>query len=265
MATRETTLTEYMNQIESKYQDARRDYLKASSKLAEYKREYDEKIKSNTLNPQGVAIEKAKFDGRKNEQLKIMRACAMDFQYQAKTIRNTVDSLFAKLYELNPGAVDEKCIKLLERGIASEKELQKIATNYYNNGNMTMFRYAVSFLPSDTKDVNTRTLRAKSHECMNRVDLNTVDSLITVCEKSLRDDSVLADNRFCNLVILKAATFVFGRCQNPNAQIYANLYEARLATYLEHDLKTLESCRGFNRGGGHFRTDQGLLGDGGFY
>ena len=101
--------------------------------------------------------------------------------------------------------------------------------------------------------------------CVSTTDLVAADNDIGRSTIEHIDDSVLADNRFCNLVILKAATFVFGRCQNPNAQIYANLYEARLATYLEHDLKTLESCRGFNRGGGHFRTDQGLLGDGGFY
>ena len=101
--------------------------------------------------------------------------------------------------------------------------------------------------------------------CVSTTDLVAADNDIGRSTIEHIDDSVLADNRFCNLVILKAATFVFGRCQNPNAQIYANLYEARLATYLEHDLKTLESYRGFNRGGGHFRTDQGLLGDGGFY
>lgn len=101
--------------------------------------------------------------------------------------------------------------------------------------------------------------------CVSTTSLVAADNDIGRSTIEHIDDTVLADNRFCNLVILKAATFVFGRCQNPNAQIYANLYETRLATYLEHDLKTLESYRGFNRGGGHFRTDQGLLGDGGFY
>lgn len=102
--------------------------------------------------------------------------------------------------------------------------------------------------------------------CVSTTDLVATDNDIGRSTIEHIDDTVLADNRFCNLVILKAATFTFGRCQNPNAQLYANLYEARLKTYLEHDLKTLESYRGFNRGGGHFNPARGLLDDfGGFY
>ena len=74
------------------------------------------------------------------------------------------------------------------------------------------------------------------------------------------NDRIYADDRFCELVILKAATLIFARCQNANTQYYAELLDGRMKTYQEFDLKTMDSFRAYEREGGNFRLDKGLLG-----
>lgn len=74
------------------------------------------------------------------------------------------------------------------------------------------------------------------------------------------DDSVMADNKFCNLIVLRAASLIFSRARNANAEIYSTLFGDELRDYIEHDLKTIQGIRFFDRNGGHFRIDRGLLG-----
>ena len=73
------------------------------------------------------------------------------------------------------------------------------------------------------------------------------------------NDSIMANDRFCNLVVVKAAELIFARLQNPNVQIFSRLYEDNLKTFLEHDLKSLEAQRGFIRRAGHYNPERGLL------
>ena len=75
------------------------------------------------------------------------------------------------------------------------------------------------------------------------------------------NDTVMADNRFCKLIIMRAAVIVFARAQNALAKVYQDLYSDELRDYLEHDLKTFEANRFFDRSAGHFDTHRGLLGD----
>lgn len=73
------------------------------------------------------------------------------------------------------------------------------------------------------------------------------------------EDIILADRKFCDLVVLRAAALLFMRAANNNSQIYTNLFNERLATYLEHDIKTSEAQRGFIRRAGHYDPRRGLL------
>lgn len=74
------------------------------------------------------------------------------------------------------------------------------------------------------------------------------------------DDAVMASEEFCNVVVLRAATLVFLRCQNANAQIYNELTQARMRNMLERDTGTMESFRVWDRNAGHYNSDKGLLG-----
>lgn len=73
------------------------------------------------------------------------------------------------------------------------------------------------------------------------------------------EDIILADKKFCNLIILRAAALLFMRAANNNSQIYVNMFNERLATYVEHDIGTTEAQRGFIRRAGHYNPRRGLL------
>lgn len=97
--------------------------------------------------------------------------------------------------------------------------------------------------------------------CVSTTDLVAADDDSSRTTIEDINDSVLAGDRFCNLVITKAALLLFARLQNNNAQIYSQLYEQNLKTFLEHDLKTVEAQRGYTRGAGHYNPETGLLGE----
>lgn len=75
------------------------------------------------------------------------------------------------------------------------------------------------------------------------------------------NDSIIADDRFCNLVVIKAAALTFLRAQSSNAQFYQQLFDDRLKTYMEYDIKSVEAQRGFSRQAGHYNPYRGLLDD----
>lgn len=74
------------------------------------------------------------------------------------------------------------------------------------------------------------------------------------------NDRLIADDRFCNLVIIQAAALIFARCQNANAQIYMSLLEERIKTYLERDYGSNEASRIYDRRQGNYNPKKGLLG-----
>ncbi len=95
--------------------------------------------------------------------------------------------------------------------------------------------------------------------CVSTTDLVMADDDSTRTNIQSVNDSILANARFCNLVVTKAAELVFTRLQNANAVLYARLYEDNIKTFMEHDLKTLEAQRGFIRRAGHYNPERGLL------
>lgn len=95
--------------------------------------------------------------------------------------------------------------------------------------------------------------------CVSTTDLVMADNDTSRPYIRSINDSIMANDRFCNLVVVKAAELIFARLQNPNVQIFSRLYEDNLKTFLEHDLKSLEAQRGFIRRAGHYNPERGLL------
>lgn len=95
--------------------------------------------------------------------------------------------------------------------------------------------------------------------CVSTTDLVMADDDTSRTYIRSINDSIMANDRFCNLVVVKAAELIFARLQNPNVQIFSKLYEDNLKTFLEHDLKSLEAQRGFIRRAGHYNPERGLL------
>lgn len=74
------------------------------------------------------------------------------------------------------------------------------------------------------------------------------------------NDAIMADNKFCELVVLRSAMLLLARANNAAAEIIAGTFRERFNNYIEHDLKTTQGNRFFDRNAGHFRIDRGLLG-----
>lgn len=72
-------------------------------------------------------------------------------------------------------------------------------------------------------------------------------------------DTIIADNRFCDIVVLRAAVIILTRAQNTLARVYSELAKDELNDYLEHDFKSLEANRFMDRRAGHYNPRRGLL------
>lgn len=74
------------------------------------------------------------------------------------------------------------------------------------------------------------------------------------------NDMLLCNERFAELVVLRAAQLLFAKANNNNTQIYASLVQERLKTFIEHDYKSIEAKRVPDNKGGHYNPRKGLLG-----
>ena len=97
--------------------------------------------------------------------------------------------------------------------------------------------------------------------CVSTTDLVMADDDTSRTSVTHINDSIMASDRFCDLVVLKAAGLTVARLQNAAAEIYAGRYGARLKTFLERDIGTIEAQRGHIRGAGHYDSRFGLIDD----
>lgn len=71
-------------------------------------------------------------------------------------------------------------------------------------------------------------------------------------------DSVIANEDFCEIVILRACSYVLLRCNNPIAQFYTKLADDRLKTFIERDSNSFEKPHLYNPIKGHYNAYNGL-------
>ena len=97
--------------------------------------------------------------------------------------------------------------------------------------------------------------------CVSTTDLVNADDDSSRTTIESINDSIMATDAFCNLVIIRTAMLIFSRLQNNNAAIYAQYYESNLRVFIESDIKSMEAFRGQNRNGGHYNLQDGLIND----
>lgn len=73
------------------------------------------------------------------------------------------------------------------------------------------------------------------------------------------NDSIMASKEFCDLVVLRACSFVMARCNNPLSDYYNGLYDKRLKTFIERDSRSFEEPKLYNPRKGHYSPRRGLL------
>lgn len=96
------------------------------------------------------------------------------------------------------------------------------------------------------------------------VTVSTIDLVLSdndVFRSTITDinDSVIATQELANVITLRAISLILLRCQNPAAQIYADLANQRTKTFIENDYGSREAKRGFSRRVGHYDPEKGLL------
>ena len=72
-------------------------------------------------------------------------------------------------------------------------------------------------------------------------------------------DNVMASKSFCDLIVLRACAFTMARCNNPLNEFYGNLYQQRLANFVERDSHSFEQPKFYNPRKGHYDPRRGLL------
>lgn len=97
--------------------------------------------------------------------------------------------------------------------------------------------------------------------CVSTTDLVLSDDDTSRTSIEHIEDSIAGSDKFCDLVVLSACALTFTRCNNPLAQVYRDLYENRLRTFMEHDLGTMEAQRFTNPDAGHYDSMRGLIRD----
>lgn len=97
-----------------------------------------------------------------------------------------------------------------------------------------------------------------------KVTLSTTDLVMADNDVNRRyvasvNDRIMADEDFCQLVALRTASIIFAKCNNANANLYLQLTQERMKTYLEQDLGSLQTQRNFITDSGNYSTRRGLI------
>lgn len=210
------------------------------------------------------------------EQLSEALLSTIDNCYICNNVLERVDTITTKKFQDEYG-VDGiiKNVQLIKSGANKTLKYNQLLNTYDE------FEHKVLETDPDTGEVtkmsNTgipseyvirggylKLLPMPSDEYTIKLTLSTTD-LVSTNNDEFRDriesieDSILASNRFCDLVLLKACELVFVRLQNPLANYYSQLLDSRMKTFLEHDIGSTEIMRGYDRQGGHYNYRRGLL------
>lgn len=99
-----------------------------------------------------------------------------------------------------------------------------------------------------------------------KVTVSTTDLVLADDDSSRQsithiNDSIAASDKFCDLVLLRAAELTAARCNNPISTIYGDLYESRVRSFIEHDYGSLEAERGYGSRAGNYDSSRGLIND----
>ena len=128
----------------------------------------------------------------------------------------------------------------------NEESKQDIPSRYVIN------KGYIKFYPCPDKDYEVK------------VTLSTSDLVLANNDSGRRsvqsvDDTIMADEDFCQLVFLRTAAIIFAKCNNTNAALYNQLVQERMKTYLEHDLGSLQTKRNFISDSGNYSSRRGLI------
>lgn len=193
-------LTTYIDRIEAKYINARKEWEKLQEKITEENKHWDS-IKWNELSQLGVTNERVRHI-EKLESVNIeLEALRVKFGKSVEAIKEDANKIFDKKYSFTAGTVDQNGVTLLQSGALGSDDIIRIANEYYNQGNYTMYFLCADKLKnsfSHNNENNPVEKRASSflgmaNQRRKREDHGVIEGFEYVCMCGLRNEDYLSE------------------------------------------------------------------------
>ena len=178
-------LSTYISKLNSKYTNARQQYVDLFDAYEEIEKEQEElHRKQKEYTKQGFDKRMLALDKKLEETRHKLEAIPEEFRRNAESIREEVKNTFSKKYGVNAASVDANAVTLLNSGVLTDDEIIDLANQYSNNPTM-MKIIAGTLKKSD--NIRTQSLGdvilGKSR---NAPHLEIYDSFAYICKNGLR-------------------------------------------------------------------------------
>lgn len=186
-------LTDYLNEMENAYIEARSAFDTAENELSTLKKVNDSNMSNNHYTAQAKLELLSNYKEAQREIISNLQKARKEFLETCDQIKEHVNSDFKSKYAPTADCMDLKAAEMLKSGMLTEKEVKEIVMNYKKSGNNTMYRYSATFLDDKSSDGEVQSLALDAKRPYTRPDLEIVDHFIEICSKGLRDDLVLSN------------------------------------------------------------------------
>lgn len=193
-------LTTYIDKIEAKYINARKEWEKLQEKITEENNHWNS-IKWNELSQLGVTNERARHI-EKLESVNIeLEALREKFGKSVEAIKEDANKIFDKKYSFTAGTVDQNGVTLLQSGALGSDDIIRIANEYYDQGNYTMYFLCVDKLKNsfshnnehDPVEKRASSFLGMANQRRKREDHEVVEEFEYVCMSGLRNEDYLSE------------------------------------------------------------------------
>lgn len=186
-------LSSYIKRIEAKYVIAREKYEVIAEKI-KAEEEAHNSLDRSKYSLQGLQeIQEAhreKIRSLKDDLIAVQNV----FGEEANAVIKDSDSMFNRKYCYTPADIDNNGLVILEKGVLNDSDIIKMADDYLNAGNSTMyFLYADTF--KDSQDDRLYNYYLNAHNMRtNRPDHILLNNMVDMCKAGLRVNTYYSEN-----------------------------------------------------------------------
>ena len=193
-------LTQYLDRVETKYKEARKDWERIQKKLEAEESRYNA-IEWIYLTPEGKTAEHNKHESNKLAIYRELEGVRENFSKAIESIIEDSDKVFDKAFRFTPENVDQNGVAILQNGALSIHELMELAEKYRQSGNYTMYFMVAEKLNRESPANNNSKEETEGHAYYvkarerrnNREDHELLKGFGEACLYGLRDEKFLAD------------------------------------------------------------------------
>lgn len=182
----------YIKQIEKEYKKARERYEETTRKIEKIEKDY-KNIDSKMYSVAGMERKQAEYIKTLNETKRQYDGIRDDFIKECERITIESDKVFTRRFGYTPQDIDANGITILEKGNLPPNDIVRIAEDYKEQGNYTMFYMFAEHL-KESSDTNIKAWYNNAvYEKNTRPDRENITAFVDCCLAGLRDDTALAN------------------------------------------------------------------------